>query len=94
MNNTSTNLLVNGDFETGQLTGYSVCNMNSSRLSGSILPNQCARNGMYSFIDGSSPSPDYLWQKFTTIPQQQYQISFWLINSGPPPNSFKATIGP
>ncbi|CAF1392098.1 unnamed protein product [Rotaria sordida] len=94
LNNTNTNILVNGDFETGVLTGYSICNQNSSRFSGGISAIQCAHNGQHGFYDGSYANFDYLWQVLTTIPGKYYEISFWLLNLGLTPNLFKATIGP
>ncbi|CAF1278760.1 unnamed protein product, partial [Rotaria sordida] len=94
LNNTNTNILVNGDFETGVLTGYSVCNQNSSTFSGDIASIQCAHSGRHGFYDGSYASFDYLWQVLTTIPDKYYEISFWLLNLGLTPNSFKTTIGP
>ncbi|CAF4204989.1 unnamed protein product, partial [Rotaria sordida] len=94
LNNSSTNLLINGGFEMGELNGYTICNFNSSPPSGGIVRNQCARNSTYAFSDGSYLISDYLWQTFTTVQQQQYQTGFWLRNFGSTGNSFKATIGP
>ncbi|CAF4804404.1 unnamed protein product [Rotaria sp. Silwood1] len=94
LNNTNTNILVNGGFETGVLNGYSICNQNSSTFSGGISPNQCAHSGQYGFYDGSYANFDYLWQVLTTIAGKYYEINFWLLNLGLKPNSFKATIGP
>ncbi|CAF1128629.1 unnamed protein product, partial [Didymodactylos carnosus] len=92
-NSNNTNLLINGDFETGNLQGYSMCNPISRITSGIVVTNQ-PHSGTYNLFDGSYLNPDYLWQIFSTQQQQQYQISFWLLNSGSSPSSITVTIGP
>ncbi|CAF4289755.1 unnamed protein product, partial [Rotaria sordida] len=88
--NTS-NLIGNGDFEKGALVNYSLCTPSDRNPTGSVYSG-CAHAGNYSYYDGSYAPGDYLSQTFATIPQQQYQISFWLQNMGSAPNFINVTV--
>ena len=86
-NNGTENLITNGGFETGKLAPFELCPPSNSQPSGQVEPG-FARDGVYSFIDNKNPGADILWQTFTTVPQQDYVITFLLRNFASGENSF------
>ncbi|CAF1620854.1 unnamed protein product, partial [Didymodactylos carnosus] len=86
------NLVTNGGFESGTLSGYFVfCNPNSASASGQVYA-YCAHSGTYSYYDGSVQYSDYISQTFGTVSGRTYQVSFWLSNLGGPTNSATVII--
>lgn len=76
----NTNLIVNGDFEAGNTTGWTqfcntAANCNANR-SGQVTKNSCYA-GTYCFVD-ICENFDYLQQTFSTIVNHVYIISFYL----------------
>ena len=79
--NTSTNVLVNGDFEAGNLNGWSqYCNNDANcKPSGyyaHTTTNSCYA-GSYCVYD-SCQNYDYLYQSFSTVIGHYYSISYYL----------------
>jgi hypothetical protein len=85
-------ILVNGGFETGDLTGWSYCNQNNVTNSGGVEANSThftylgftyyANSGSYYYIGGSLTSADYISQIFPTIIGEQYTIVIYYMNVG------------
>ncbi|CAF1048617.1 unnamed protein product [Adineta ricciae] len=79
--NTSTNVLTNGDFETGDLSGWSqYCNNDGNCKNtgyyAHTTTNSC-RSGNYCVYD-SCGNYDYLYQSFSTVIGNYYFISYYL----------------
>ncbi|CAF1335506.1 unnamed protein product [Adineta steineri] len=70
-------LLSNGDFELGDLTSWTYCNPNNAAHAG-FVGSSTPHNGYYSYVDGSVNASDYLSQKFTVAPYNNYSVKFWL----------------
>ncbi len=82
--NTSTNVLINGGFETGDFTGWTqFCNTNANCGGGSkvgqITTSPCY-SGTYCYMDkcGQNGPVDYLIQSFPTVIGDYYVISFYV----------------
>ncbi len=82
--NTSTNVLVNGGFETGTFAGWTqYCNTNANcggtNLFGQITTNPC-QAGSYCYVDkcDQGGSVDYLIQSFPTVIGDYYIVSFYV----------------
>lgn len=79
--NTSTNVLTNGDFETGNLTGWSqYCNNDvnckSTGYYAHTITGSCY-SGIYCVYD-SCDKYDYLFQSFSTVIGHYYSVSYYL----------------
>nr|ACD54596.1 endoxylanase precursor-like protein [Adineta vaga] len=78
----STQLLVNGGFETGNLTGWirtGTCNLN---IGEAYFGNTYAKSGDWYYYDrcAGAGNGDTISQTFSTIPGEIYNITFWLAN--------------
>jgi hypothetical protein len=76
-NSSGDQLIVNGDFETGSLTGWTYCNPSSVTYSGTVT-SSVSYSGWYSYKDGSVGASDYLSQTFAVVPNNIYSVTFWL----------------
>jgi hypothetical protein len=88
------NLLVNGGFETGDFTGWTITSADSGYVVGGVgNPNvpDGVFDGNFSAILGSSAISD-LSESVTTNPGATYQLSFELSNGSGLNNSFQALI--
>jgi hypothetical protein len=90
-----TQMLVNGDFETGSLNPWV-----RTQPSGSCWGQQAAvtnaagvaYTGSYGLWDGSTGCFDQIAQSFVATSGQTYVISFWLESTGPSSNGIYTNI--
>jgi hypothetical protein len=90
-------LLINGGFETGNLSSWIYCNPAGSAYPGIIKSTSdnfvargqtyAAHGGNYYYLDGAVGNADYLSQTWQTNIGATYNISFWLYNQGSGSNS-------
>ncbi|CAF1417368.1 unnamed protein product [Adineta steineri] len=91
---TSTELLTNGDFESGTMTGWSSCNPNNATNFGFIKDDILyTYSGYYYWKDASTGAVDYLYQYFSSVVGANYTISFYLKSDGGLPSSANVYIG-
>lgn len=93
--NTSQQVIENGDFETGNLTKWNYCNLNSTNNSSKIGRNGSlfSQNGQYFYFGAPYPQPDFLSQTISTTKNNLYTLSFWLAQSASSSaNRFLVTI--
>ena len=81
----STENLINGGFEMGNLTGWGICDLFNASTSGvksnssnfSFLGFQYgSRTGSFYYVGGTSNSSDYISQTFSTIVGNLYLVTF------------------
>lgn len=84
----ATNLVVNGDFETGNFTGWRQGGNTTS--TGVEAGNQFG--GIYSAYFGPTKSSGYIEQTLATKAGTRYVLSFALANDKATPNFFSASI--
>jgi hypothetical protein len=84
---TSSSLVVNGDFETGDFTGWTQGGDESYTAVNSDLPH----GGRYSAELGPL-TEGTLAQAIPTTPGALYTLDYWLQNEGGTPNAFRALI--
>ena len=82
-------LVANGDFETGDFTGWT----QSGNLGFTGVGTSPVHSGTYAAFLGPVGSLGYLSQILTTSPGGIYDLSFWLENGGGTPNEFQVTWG-
>ncbi|CAF3874804.1 unnamed protein product [Adineta steineri] len=76
-NSSGIQLLSNGNFELGTLSGWTYCNPANASYSGAVS-SMDPHNGSYSYADGSVGFMDYLSQSFAVVPNNIYSVTFWL----------------
>jgi len=91
---TSSNLVVNGGFETGDFTGWTASG-NVAQLSygPQLFITSSAHSGQDAAGFGSVGSDGTISQNLTTVVGQSYTLDFWLANAAGGPNDFTAKIG-
>ena len=97
------NLVVNGGFETGDFSGWTLTgNTGDCLFVGGVNDNRCdpptqfgGHSGDYAAQLGDGGSDAYLSQNIATVPGASYDISFWLASQGgaPPANDFSVFWG-
>lgn len=85
----STEILVNGGFETGSLTPWVYCNQMNISSTGGIRSNfshasfgYYPQSGIYFYVGGSNISADYLFQSFPTQIGHQYKVTIYTMFPG------------
>jgi hypothetical protein len=79
--NGNTQTLVNGGFETGSLSPWTVSFPYGGCQNGGVSGTIChagALSGSYSYCDGCNTVPDELSQSFMAVAGDVYIVSFWL----------------
>lgn len=81
----SSQLLVNGGFESGNLTGWQVVcsSTNCGGVGGSLTESNC-HTGSYCYVGACAGAYDFLRQSFNVIRGQMYTLSFWIMTAGNP----------
>src|ERR1700690_238926 len=95
------NLIVNGGFETGDLTGWVSVGQTNLPFGGQVYtgigsPGTTTRSphsGTYYWFDGVVGGVDGVAQSISTVVGQDYVLSFWLAGDGGSIASFDAFIG-
>ncbi|UJR14330.1 hypothetical protein I4U23_001326 [Adineta vaga] len=89
-----TELIVNGGFETGDLTSWAYCDQNNATSTGGVYSNfsysgfnYFARAGTYYYVGGSTVAADYIMQAFPTITGHRYQVLLWAMHPGSGPST-------
>ena len=84
-----TELLVNGDFETGSLSPWTYCDQNNALPTGGVQStfsynsfNFFPKLGTYYYVGGSTIAADYIMQAFPTIIGHRYQVRMWAMHPG------------
>jgi hypothetical protein len=84
VSNGTHNLIVNGGFEMGNLTGWNYSNPSNTASHGRAAHASAPyfpRTGTYFYVDRIYQKYDYLSQTFATVPTATYNISFWLYST-------------
>ncbi|CAF3565136.1 unnamed protein product [Rotaria socialis] len=88
-NKTGIEVLQNGDFENEVFALFSYCNQQGINVTSTAYPsNNQSHSGTYAFVDFTANAPDYISQMLTLTIGNIYNISFFLLNSDGPVNSF------
>ncbi len=82
----STELIVNGGFEAGNLASWVYCNQNNATSTGGVKSNYTysgytyyPQSGTYYYVGGSNVSADYISQAFPTQTGHIYHVSLWVM---------------
>jgi hypothetical protein len=85
------NLLANGSFETGDLSGWTVNAGLIDVVSGPFYDYSAAQDGTFYTIMGDVGSDGTLSQTFSDTAGQHYTFSFWFASVGDNPSDFSAS---
>jgi hypothetical protein len=84
----SANLVINGDFETGDFTGWAW----TGNTGATVVSPGYAHSGNYGAQLGPVGSDGFLTQNILT-PGATYDLTFWLENDEGTPNDFSVSLG-
>lgn len=85
------NLIVNGDFETGGFSGWTLSG-NTSEAADTFVGIDTVNGGTHSADLGAEGGLGYLEQKVAVTPGDTYFLSFDLQNDGGTPNQFQLEV--
>jgi len=85
----ATELVTNGGFETGSLSGWTL----TGSTDHSNVVTSPVHSGAYAYSNGAVGGAGVLSQVVNTVAGQSYDFSFWLRNEGGTPNGFTASLG-
>ncbi|UJR19442.1 hypothetical protein I4U23_022572 [Adineta vaga] len=86
-----TELLVNGGFDTGNISPWVYCNQNNQSNTGGVTANNTisyngftyfSQSGPYFYLGGSNVSADYLTQTVPTTAGHVYRVGIWSMFPG------------
>ncbi len=78
----SIQLIVNGGFETGDLTAWNYSGSCILHTGQAYAGSSYAKSGNYYYYDPCAGTGDTINQTFSTVANDTYVISFWLTNYG------------
>ena len=81
MTTSSGNLLTNGDFSTGDLTGWTYANIYGAGYGG-FVSSSCEGYFTSCWYDGAVQAHDAISQTIATNPGDNYEISFYATDNG------------
>jgi hypothetical protein len=81
--------IVNGGFETGDFTGWTVNDPTDETFVDSGNPH----SGTFSAFFGAIGTDGTITQTIATVPGNHYTFSFWFLSDGATPNDFSASFG-
>jgi hypothetical protein len=86
LTNPAGNLIVNGGFETGDLTGWTYDNVYGASYGGGVASGGCSLlgiyDGSYEWCDGATQAYDAIDQVIPTTVGDVYQVSFYTASFG------------
>ena len=86
------NLIVNGGFETGDLTGFTSSNLNATGVASTGFNGYAPYDGNFFAALGNIGFDGSLGQTFTDVAGQSYTFSFYLASQGDVPNDLTAYV--
>ena len=88
------NLIVNGGFETGDFTGWTLAGNTAGTFVGPPFPTTPghAFSGEHAAVLGAVGTDGTLSQTFATVPGTLYELTLWGANGGGPPNQVTITL--
>src|SRR5207302_790086 len=89
ISNSSANVIVNGGFETGDFSGWTL----SGDSATTFVDTGFAHSGSYAAFLGEIGDLGSLSQTFSTTLGASYSLTFWFAGDGETPSEFAAILG-